>query len=129
MTPQWFDDPLPRDRWQQPGMLLAQWAGVLLGPFGWALHLQVSYTLATFACDHPWRLSVHVIAVAALALALGGAALGWRNWRVSRDAPGEGHRVQRSRFMALAGILLGAYFALVIVAQWIPTLFIEPCRY
>jgi hypothetical protein len=115
--------------WQEPRTLLSQWAGVLLGPLGWALHLQVSYTLATFACDDPWRLSVHAMFVASLAIALAGAYIGWRNWQASQEAGPEGNRLERSRFMAVSGIVLSAFFALVIVAQWIPTLFMEPCRY
>lgn len=116
-------------RWLEPRTLLAQWAGVLLGPIGWALNLQVSYTLAAFACEDVWRLSVHGTTAVTLAIALAGLSVGWSNWKASRDAGPEGDRIDRSRFMAVAGIGLSAFFALVIVAQWIPTLFLEPCRY
>jgi hypothetical protein len=109
--------------------LLRQWAGVLLGPLGWALHLQVSYTLAAFACEDVWRLTLHTTFAISLAIALTGLFVAWGNWRVSKDAAPEGNRLDRSRFMAVAGIGLSAFFALVIVAQWIPTWFIEPCRY
>jgi hypothetical protein len=108
---------------------MRQWAGVLLGPAAWALHLQASYMLATFACEDVWRITFHVTALVTLALALAGAYIGRANWRASRRTGPEGLRVDRSRFMALSGIVLSLFFALVIVAQWIPTLFIEPCRY
>jgi hypothetical protein len=124
---QWTDEPMTR--WQEPRTLRRQWAGVLLGPLGWALHLQVSYTLSAFACEDVWRLTLHGTFVATLAIALGGLYFAWGNWQASRAAAPEGLRVDRSRFMAVAGIGLSAFFALVIVAQWIPNLFIEPCRY
>jgi hypothetical protein len=117
------------ERWQEPRTLLRQWAGVLLGPLGWALHLQVSYTLATFACEDVWRLTLHTTFVVSLAIALAGFYVAWGNWQASKGAAPEGHRLDRSRFMAVSGIGLSAFFAVVIVAQWIPTLFIEPCRY
>jgi hypothetical protein len=119
----------PMGRWQEPATLVSQWAGVLLGPAAWALHLQVSYTLATFACEDVWRLTLHATFLVTLALALTGAYIGRANWRASRQAQPEGLRLDRSRFMAVAGIALSLFFAIVIVAQWIPTLFIEPCRY
>jgi uncharacterized membrane protein YidH (DUF202 family) len=117
------------ERWQEPTTLLSQWAGVLLGPLGWALHLQVSYTLAAFACEDVWRLTLHATFLVSMAIALAGLYFGWTNWQASKHAVPEGHRVSRSRFMAVAGIGLSAFFAVVIVAQWIPTLFLEPCRY
>jgi hypothetical protein len=117
------------ERWQEPKTLLSQWAGVLLGPAAWALHLQVSYTLSAFACEDVWRITLHATFLVTLALPLAGAYIGWGNWRASRDATPGGIRVDRSRFMATAGIILSLFFAIVIVAQWIPNLFLEPCRY
>lgn len=117
------------ERWQEPRTLLSQWAGVLLGPLGWALHLQVSYTLATFACEDVYRLSLHATSLVSLLIAFAGLYFGWRNWQASRDAAPPGHRVARSRFMAASGVALSVFFAIVIVAQWIPMFFLEPCRY
>jgi hypothetical protein len=117
------------DRWLEPRVLLAQWAGVLLGAAGWALHLQGSYLLAAFACTDVLRLTMHGMSLVALAIAGAGVYFGWRTWQAARDGAPEGHRVERSRFMGVAGIALSGYFALVIIAQWIPSFFLEPCRY
>lgn len=122
-------DRVARERWLEPRTLLSQWAGVLLGPAAWALHLQVSYTLAALACDDAWRFSIHAMTALSLVVALTGLYVARRNWQASLGGAPDGHRLDRSRFMAIAGLGLSAFFAIVITAQWIPTLFLEPCRY
>jgi hypothetical protein len=74
-------------------------------------------------------LSLHLVSLGALLLALGGGAVAWREWRrAGSEWPGEGSGpLVRSRFMAVIGVLASAFFTLVIVAQWIAQLFLNPC--
>jgi hypothetical protein len=117
------------------GRITALWIGVLAGPLVWAALLETNYVLSYVACEqrHSWML--HLAAAVALALITGAAALTWRaaphglsyerEREVSTD-PVE-TAVIRARFMAIGGLALCAWFALVIVAMEIPVLVLKPC--
>lgn len=116
--------------WSAPRALRSLWTAVLLGPIAWALNLTIGYAMSAFACSGVWTASFHAATFVTLALAAAGARLAWKLWRQTGEHRAtEGSRLERSRFMALAGIGLSAYFGFAILAQWIPTFFYEPCRY
>lgn len=105
------------------------WGGLLVAPFAWSLHLITSYALVGWICERGDRAAYDIITVLILLLTGLGGWFAWRIWRTagagwpdSADDP-----VSRSRFLGMSGILLSGFFALVIVAQWVPTLFIGPC--
>jgi hypothetical protein len=115
--------------------MAALWLGVLAGPLAWAALLETNYVLSYVACEqrHTWML--HLATAVALAVV---AAAAWVTWQV---APAELHyererapstdpgetAVIRARFMAIGGLALCAWFALVIVAMEIPVLVLKPC--
>lgn len=111
------------------GKILLQWAGFLIPPLAFLLHLQLQYILVPFACDGS-MLMLHLSTLGMLLVAGGGGWLAWREWeRVGRAWPGKGADVPaRSRFMAAMGVVNGAFFAMVILAQWLPILFLSPCH-
>lgn len=119
----------PGEHFTESRGLLSLWAGVLAAPTAFLLNLQVGYLLATVECRSatPW---LHLSSLLMLLLALGGGALAWRDWRRSGgEWPGDGGSVvARSRFLSVLGMLGSALFALVILAQWLPVLFLGPCR-
>jgi hypothetical protein len=111
------------------------WIGVLAGPLAWAALLETNYVLSYVACEqrHEWML--HMTTAIALTLIAGAA---WLTWRASPAALHyEGERepstdpaetaVIRARFMAIGGLVLCAWFALVILATEIPVLVLKPC--
>lgn len=106
------------------------WFGVLAGPLAWLIDLTARYALVQTACPQRVMLWVHAIMLGAMALAGAGIWVGWRNWQqAGAHWPSEeGGVIGRSRFLAMAGILTGSFFFLFIVAQAVPTLFLEPCR-
>ena len=110
--------------------LRALWAGFLLAPIAFLLNLELAYALVPTACSSQNRLLVHGVHLVCLLIALTGGFFALRQWRSFGETwPGdEGGRVSRSRFMAGIGLLLSALFALVIVAQWIPSLVLSPCQ-
>jgi hypothetical protein len=112
---------------------LSLWAGVLGGAFAWALQLQAGYALSRFSYDHPrLTLAHHASSAIALALALAAMLLAWRDWRRiggGEPAGAEPGVAGRTRFLAALGVLTSGFFALVILAQWIPTFFIHPAWY
>jgi hypothetical protein len=110
---------------------LALWAGILAGPFAWVLHLQTSYSLTETACAGGRQWLLHVASLVALLLPIAGALCALRLWRrLPAGSTSHGDDFSsRSRFMALAGIVLSAFFVLVILAQWIPTWILGACAH
>ena len=105
------------------------WLAVLAGPFAWALSEQLSYMLTPTACAQKSHFLLHLAALATLLLALAGMALAWSRWKrlpegSTEHGNPEGSRV---RFMALSGMTACAFFALVILAEWVPNLVLGVC--
>ena len=108
----------------------ALWAGVLAGPLATLTQLQVNYALVLWACGAGREWALHLVALLALLVTVAGGLLSWRNWRRAGagwkdDGAGV---VPRSRFMAAVGVLISAFIALVVVAQWIPIFVYGPCE-
>lgn len=117
-------------RFARPRGVALLWFGVLAGPAAWAAHLQATYTLVPHACERGTMTAVHAVTAASLVLALAGAAVAWRSWRLTGAAApgGEGGVVGRSRFMALGGLVLALYFTLLIAGEAIPGFLVPPCH-
>jgi hypothetical protein len=115
----------------------ALWFGLFGAPAAWSLQLMVNYALTAHGCFPAaapraaptfgglWMV-VLIISVAALGLAVAAGATAWRSWRTtSTEHPG-GHE-QRTRFMALAGMLLSGLFLIGVVMAGIPPLLRPAC--
>jgi hypothetical protein len=113
---------------QTNGKLLL-WLGLLLSPVAWAVQLQSAYILTVYACQSANFLPIHIVSFAALILSLIGAAISWRRWKKagSKREIDESIGIKRKRFMAILGILNGALFSLLILAQWVPSIIGVPC--
>jgi hypothetical protein len=100
--------------------------GIAAGPLAWAALLQTNYVLSYVACEQRRTWMLHLAAAAALAIAGLGARAAWS---VAPALPGPSSETGEAhvRFMALAGLALCAWFALVIVATEIPALVLHPC--
>jgi hypothetical protein len=122
VTPQTNDVSRQRD-------LLALWSGLLLPPFAWFLHQQLSYMLVLWACASGRQFALHLVTVAMLLLAGAGSFMAWRSWqRTGRDGPDKaGGMLPRRRFMAVGGLLSSGMFFLVILAQGIPSFLLSAC--
>ena len=110
--------------------LLRLWAGILLPPFAWFLHQQLSYLLVSWACTTGRPFTFYVVTVLMLLPALGGGLFSWLIWkRLGHDEPDEAGGVQaRGRFMAVAGLLSSIMFCLVILAQALPSFMLNACE-
>jgi hypothetical protein len=110
--------------------ILWLWTGLLAAPFAFLLHLQVNYVLVQKLCEGGRMLILHLVTIAFLLIASGGAFIAWRNWQAAGRAwPGEeGSVAERSRFMAAVGFLMSILFILAIIAQWIPEFMFPPCE-
>lgn len=112
------------------GGLFPLWFGILGPPVIWAVRIAANYILVPYACWWGWVPLLHAITLAA---SLGTAAAGWVAWRRWRKT-GRGTEVElggsatRTRFMALTGMLSSGFFLLVIVAEGLANVFVDPCQ-
>ena len=104
----------------------ASWGGLLAGPAAWAISTQLNYALVEWQCQH----KVHVIPIAALALAIlavVGGALSWRAWEHGGASFKPEREAGTERFVAMIGMLTAALFTLVIVMQGSASLILDEC--
>jgi hypothetical protein len=120
----------PRTDVPDKGIIRALWTGVLLPPVAFLLNLELAYALVPVACGARTVVLVHVVHLVSLALAVFAGVVAWRTWQKSGATwpEGEGGRLSRTQFMAGLGILMGLMFAVVILAQWIPSFILDPCQ-
>lgn len=108
------------------------WGGWGLAIFGWVLHLGLSYGLVGWYCErgqttatHTIKTLLHGVTLVAALMALTGLVLAWRNLQTVRRSP---DARERSRFMALAGVLSSTLFLGIILAQGVPIMVLELCQ-
>lgn len=122
----------PRDelRWfsRTPGMGIL-WTGLLAAPVAWALDLTISYAIVPWTCSSQQIFVLHVVTLGALAMTAGGAAASWTALqRAPATAVDDGPRpIDRGRFMALLGLLVSAFFGLVMIANAVPRVMLDAC--
>ena len=111
----------------RPGAL---WAGVLAAPLAALWQQSICYALVPRVCWSGREWQLHLVSLLALALTLAGGLLSWRNWRKAgaRWETDEAGVRPRSSFMAAVGILVSAFVALVVVAQWIAVFVYSTCE-
>lgn len=120
----------PHDRWSTLPRLGWLWAGVLLPPVAWVVHLSITYAMASFVCHPPVTWPLYLVSVAALGLSLWGGWISRGIRQASADETGDApNSTARARFMAQSGLLLSGIFSLAILAQTIPMFVLEPCRF
>jgi hypothetical protein len=110
--------------------LAALWAGILVAPAAFAANLQLGYLMVHPACLRNDLTPLHVVQILCLLVALGGGLIAWGALRRERaGAPGEvAGRGDRSRFLAGLGVWSSGLFALVIVAQSVPSFVLHQCQ-
>jgi hypothetical protein len=106
------------------------WVGLLAGPIAWAVQLLVVFSMAAWVCDGGPAWLTHLVSLLCLLAATGGAYLAWRDWRTVGGWPESEDAVDlgRTRLMAVLGMMGGALFGFVILAQWIAVM-VLPCGY
>ncbi len=102
---------------------------VLAPPLAWAAQQQANYALTPTMCETGGEAWLHLISLAALVIVLVTAFLSWGDGkRLPEGSTEEGMPgASRSRFLAMSGMALGVFFALVIVATDVPSWFLGAC--
>jgi hypothetical protein len=114
----------------KPGRSVALWAGVIGAPAAWAVQLEIGYALAPWTCKSQNYFVPHLVTAIFVLLALIGAALSYRDWKLAgRGSPEEtdGGPIARTRFLGALGLLLSLLSAMVILAQGIASFFFNGC--
>ncbi len=99
---------------------------VLAPPVWWACHLGLSYWLVPRTCRWGTLWPVHLLTVVLLLLiarALLSAVQLSRAGQAAGDQPG----AARDRFLGWVGVAFSLFFGAVTIAEWIPTLMLDPC--
>jgi hypothetical protein len=105
---------------------MALWFGLGAGPVAWAALLEINYVLSYVACEQRQSWMLHLGTAGALVITAAGALAAWFAAPALHGPPGSTAEA-RARFMAVGGLALCAWFALVILATAIPVLFLDPC--
>lgn len=102
---------------------------VLLGPpIVWAVRFGAAYALVPYACRADAMVLLHGLTLLALAIVALLGLLAWRYHVSARAAaPARALAVRSARFISLFGLLGSLLFALVIVAEAIGNVMIDPC--
>src|SRR6059058_47189 len=116
---------------ERKGYLLL-WAGVLLAPIVWLVQFQIRYSLVEWVCAHHSRLVLYLVSAVFFLLIAGSGVLSWQNWvREGGGTPSDEGSVprERNRFLALLGLATSSLFMLVLLAQTIAAIMVDPCRH
>jgi hypothetical protein len=113
-----------------PANLFALWWGILIAPLAWATDLGISYPITRSLCEFNQSWGFHAVSVCTLALAVSGALVARRELALVPLVPGEKlpRPIERSRFMAHLGIAVSVLFMIVILAESVSELGIDPCQ-
>jgi hypothetical protein len=108
--------------------LVLLWFAFLAPPVGWFIGFNADYALVRVACTEGTVVLLHLVTVGTLALAASGGLAAWRRLEDQTpegiDGPGG---ASRRHFMAMIGVMASAFFILLILAQWVTKLFLDPC--
>jgi hypothetical protein len=109
---------------------VTQWL-LLLAPLVAAfIQQQVLYESVPFACRGETLLAVHLPTLVAALVAIGTSSVSWRTLRRAglRQPGDERSDGAIARFTAMLALAAGGFAFLLILAQWMPSLFIDPCQ-
>ncbi len=115
---------------EAPASILSLTTGLLAGPLAWLVLFGLKFVLVPWMCTAATNWPLYILTLAGAAVAAGGCAIAWKDWRASgREWPDEEDGVvPRSRFVAALGALLSGFFVLVIVAQGITDVILGACQ-
>lgn len=93
------------------------------GILAWMAHLIGVAALNGYVCDSNQLWPMHAITVVTLVGALHPL---WVGWKISRNQAASAD-IQAARFLGWAAIVINVFNAVMIVAEWVPVLFVDPC--
>ena len=116
-------------RYLAPNGNLAIWFAFLGAPVVWFTAMVFVYFNVARACVVGSSLSLYIIDGAALAIILLAGFIGYSIWvDTGEELPGEhGTRTDRSRLMAVVGIMMSSLFGVVVAGHIVAMMIVGPC--
>jgi hypothetical protein len=113
----------------------ALWFGILCGPIAALANEEIEYAMESWSCgrfDSVSHITLHLVPIILIALCVVAGLVAWNGRTEPVDASDE-HAVDadwsRRGFMSLLGVGLSVMGILVIIAEWIPVWYLNPCTY
>ena len=112
-----------------PGEQIATVSGVRIayalfaGIFAWLAHLIGQAGLNGLVCRTGQLWPMHALTAGLLLLTLHALYVSWTIHRDTTASPS----IQAARFLGWAGIVINSFNAALIIAEWVPVVFIHPC--
>jgi hypothetical protein len=108
---------------------VALWYAFLGAPICWFAEQLVNYPAVPFACSHKTILPLLIINLVGMALTIGSGVVAYSIWNdVGPELPGEhATRTDRTRMMAVIGMMFSGLFTAVVVGHFISILVLGPC--
>ena len=109
--------------------LLSLTLGVTLGPIAALVTQSLIFAATSWTCGHDIGSTMHIIPALSFIVTSGVGIAAYLNWRaVGKGVEDErGAVATRTRFLALMGVAISAFSALVIVAMWASIFVFAPC--
>jgi len=106
-----------------------QLIGFLGAPTVWALEFIISYAITQHACSTGQHWELYLLSLISGSLAGGATFIALRNLRLTseKDSSDGGTPLDRTRFMAISGLMISAFFVMVIIAEAVPRFILSPC--
>jgi hypothetical protein len=98
-------------------------------PFAFLALIGIAYAMVPWACEAQRRLPLHLVSLAALAIASGCVVLAWRNWRSLGTEPvyDEPEVTVWVRFLAALGLALSGLMTAGTIVLWTTQFILPPC--
>lgn len=93
------------------------------GILAWMAHLVAQAALVGHACRTDSLSTIHLVTAATVAVTLHALWVGWRLTRPRTSSPG----AQAARLLGWIAIFLNVSSVAVILAEWVPVLFLDAC--
>lgn len=93
------------------------------GTLAWMAHLIAQTGLNGWVCELGRLWPMHAVTIVTLMAASHALWVGWTISRSSTSSP----NVQAARFLGIAAVVINVFAVVMIVAEWVPVVFIDPC--
>ena len=104
------------------------WLSVVGPPLAAFAQQQLSYSLVSVACARRAPVLLHLPSLLMLAAIAAAAMYSWREWTRDDGSRKAGNgELAANPFFALLGLTMSGISMVVLLAQWLPTLFLHPC--
>jgi hypothetical protein len=107
------------------------WLSVLGAPFLYLCHHELNYALVEWSCASGKHWILTAISALFLALLLGSAGVAWLDFQRSPAPPDDAAPdvpLNRHRLLASLGLMSAGLFFLLVLAQGIATVILDPCK-